>query len=52
MRARVKPTFRTWILVLLALVASGVIAWLETRDREGPQRRGEDREYTVDVELE
>lgn len=48
-----KPTPRTWLLVLLALVLSGIIAWLETRDRvsAGATAPEDPGEYTVDVEL-
>ena len=54
-----KATPRTWLLVLLAVVLSGIIAWLETRDRvsaappsaSAPSARDRPSDYTVEVEL-
>jgi hypothetical protein len=57
----VRATPRTWLLVLLAVVVSGVIAWLEAGDRHAdeanarpaaPTETAPDGSYTLDVELE
>lgn len=51
-----QPTPRTWLLILLALILSGMIAWHEAGDRRAstertpPPATGGDA-YTVDVEL-
>lgn len=38
-RTRVKPSWRTRVLFLIALVLSGVIAWNEVREREARAAR-------------
>ncbi|MCZ7679116.1 MAG: hypothetical protein M5U28_10335 [Sandaracinaceae bacterium] len=51
MRVRVRSSWRTRALLLVAILAAGLIAWLETerRARERPPR--ERASYEVEVEL-
>lgn len=54
-RVRVQSTWRTRVLILIAIVAAGIIAWLEVDRREElrdrTRREERTRAYEVEVEL-
>jgi hypothetical protein len=48
MRVKVQSSWRTRVLILIAVIVAGVMTWLELRDRGQPPPR---QPAAVDVEI-